>query len=154
MSFPLQSLLDLRRSAEEAAERALAASVAARAAAEEEQRRLQEDAAAARERAATRPAYDGAAHTAGAALEGERFQARLAAQAGAAGDAALTHREGALALARDAEERARRQHATARRDRQAVEEVLARTEAETRRLAERRSDDVASDLAAGRGRGK
>src|SRR6185436_8047930 len=151
MSFPLQTLLTLRRRAEEEAEREVALAVADCAQAEAEQRRLAECAAAAWARA--RAGRDGEAATAGERLTAERFRQRLAEEAGRADEAALTHRKGALAIARAAEEAARERHAGARRERQAAEQASEREATEERRVAERRAEEAISDLAAARRRG-
>jgi colicin import membrane protein len=154
MSFPLRTLLEIRRRSEEEAERALGEAVAAVAAAEAEQRRLVECAAAARTRADQSRAYDGEGQTVGAALAGETFAARLRDEARQAEAAALTHRKGALKAARASEAVARERHAAARRDRQAADQAQEREQAEQRRVAERRAEDARSDLAAARRRGK
>jgi hypothetical protein len=152
MSFPLQTLLDLRRRTEEEAERSLAAARARQAQSEAEHQRLEECAAAAWARANTARGQVGPA-TAGEALVAERFQDRLADEARAADQAVLTHRKGALAAARTDEAAARAHHAAARRERLAAEQASEREAAGQRRVADRRAEDAASDLAAGRRRG-
>jgi hypothetical protein len=142
----------MRRHAESAAEQALARAVSGREGAEREQRRLEECAAAARVRVGAIP-YDGPGSTAAAALEIERFRARLAGEVRRADAKVLTHRKGRLRAARVQEETAGQRHAAARRDREALEQVQERQEAERRRVASRRAEDAASDLTAARRRG-
>jgi flagellar biosynthesis chaperone FliJ len=152
MSFPLQTLLDLRRRSEDEAAQAMASALARTALSEAEQRRLEECAAAAWARANLARGQAGPA-TAGEALAAERFHDRLAGEARGADQAALTHRKGPLAVARAEEAAARERHAAARRERQAAEQAGEREAAEQRRVAGRRAEDALSDLAAARRRG-
>jgi colicin import membrane protein len=146
MSIGLQSLLETRRFAEDEAVRALADSIARRICAEAEQARLDECAAAAAARARA-AAYDGGPTMAAGAWAAERYRGRLAEEARRAHEAALTHRRGEWRAAREAEEQARVRQATARQDREALEQLDERQQAERRRVAERRAEDAASELA-------
>jgi flagellar export protein FliJ len=146
MSFRLERLLQIRRRAEEETGKSVARATAARVHAEAEQGRLAATFQAARERAAVaRGAPMGG--TAGDAQAAERFWRRLADEAENARRRTLTHRDGPLASARAAEQSAREAHLLARRDREALEKVAERQEARQRRVARRRAEDAASDLA-------
>jgi flagellar export protein FliJ len=147
MSFRLERLLQIRRRAEGEAEQGVARATAARARAEEEQRRLAATFQAARERlAAARGAASGMS-TAGEALAAERFWRRVADEATEAHRRSLTHRDGPLAAALAVEESARQAHLVARREREALEKVAERQQARQRRVAHRRAEDAADDLA-------
>jgi flagellar export protein FliJ len=145
MGFRLQSLLDLRRQGEEQAQAALAAAEAARSEAEAEQARLDRAVDEARARLAGRRAEapDRAADAQGA----ERFRKRLADAVATAQAVATGHRDGPLAAARVGAARALAGYTEARREREALDKLREREEEQARRVAERRSEDAASDLA-------
>jgi hypothetical protein len=151
MSFRLHSLLTLRRQEEEQAEQAAAVATAARVEAETEQKRLDDLAVAARQRLAQarEKAWRDQAGVRGAdaALRAERLRQRLADEIRQAAAAAEGHRTGALAAALAAEQEARRRRLEARQAREALEKVKARADAEDQKLADRRAEDAASDLA-------
>ncbi len=149
MAYPLQTLLDVRRRAEETAERALAEAIAAVAREADQQARLaaaaeSADAFARAERQRHRgvpPARAGDAQATAAYLRG------LDARTAACAQIARAHREGDLRRARDEESAARARHVSARQEREVVarhKEGVLRGQAEER---DRRAEDQASDLA-------
>jgi flagellar biosynthesis chaperone FliJ len=149
MAFPLASLLDVRRNAEEAAKRAFGQASMARAATEAEQARLEraitearDHATAERRRLAALPLQ-----RVGQGLDREHYRRRLSAGIALAEERAAQHRAGPLAEARATENATRDAYTLARQEREALEKVKARQEAEQRRVADRRAEDAAGDLA-------
>jgi flagellar biosynthesis chaperone FliJ len=147
MAFRLQTLLDLKLRAEEDAERAMATAMAERAKVQAKQAQLEAAVVRARERLAeARRAAADPVEVAGEGLARERFRERLAEQVKVCIETARVHRVGPLAEALAAEEAARQVHLEARRDREALEKHKEKEAARERQLAERRSEDAASDL--------
>jgi flagellar biosynthesis chaperone FliJ len=148
MAFRLQTLLNLKLRAEEEAERAMAAAMAERAKVEARQAELEANVLRAKEKVAEarRAAMDPAAD-AGEGLARERFRQRLAEQVKICQEIALQHRQGPLAAAIAAEQAARQAHLEARREREALEKHKEKEAARERQIAERRTEDAASDLA-------
>jgi flagellar export protein FliJ len=147
MAFRLARLLELRRRAEDEAEQALGAAIVARAAAEARQVELLGQADAAHEHARTqrRAVVEVAQVEDGVARQ--RYLARLGAEADRLREQAAAHRDGPLAAAQAEEAAARGRHRDARREREALEKLAAKEEAEERRAAGRREEDAAGDLA-------
>lgn len=147
--FRFASLLELRRGAEEDAEKALAKAIGAHRRAEEEQRRRVEEAVAAADRLkdATARRAETALETVVAGQEWERYRARLARNVSHANEQARLHREGPLKAAEQALAQMRQRHMETRRAREALEKLKTRAEAAARTTAERRAEDAASDLA-------
>jgi flagellar biosynthesis chaperone FliJ len=150
MPFQLQTLLDLRRNAEEAARQALGGAVAARHQEEKEQARLlarwqearttvtKEDA-----RLATSPSPAVAAQASTRA----HYLRRLRDEAARLAKIAKGHRTTILAAAIAAEDAAQANYEEARKACEAVEKLKERADAEDARKAERRADESAADLA-------
>jgi len=148
MAFRLQTLLDLKVRAEEDAEKAMAAAIAGRAKVEARQKELESDVLRAKERVAEarREAMD-PAKVAGDALARERFLDRLAEQVKVRQEIARQHRAGPLAEAIAAEQAARQAHLEVRRERESLDKHKEKEAAKERQIAERRTEDAASDLA-------
>ena len=148
MAFRLQTLLDLKLRAEEEAERAMAAAIAERAKVEARQRELDGDVLRAGQKVeeARRAAADPAA-VVGEGLARERFRDRLVEEVKRRQEIAHQHRAGPLAQAIAAEQAARQAHLDVRREREALDKHKEKEEAKERQIAERRTEDVASDLA-------
>jgi hypothetical protein len=148
MAFRLQTLLGLKLRAEEEAEQAMAAAIAARAKVELKQAELEAAIQRAKDRLAeARRAAMSPADVVGEGQARERFRQRLVDLVTAATETARAHRQGPLAAAIAAEQAARQAHLEARREREALEKHKAKEEAKERQIAERRSEDAASDLA-------
>jgi len=147
--FRLQALLDARCDAEEAAIRAVGDAVAARTRAEEAQRELEARVGQTRWRLDEDRALraDAVPSDAAAGQTRELFRRRLESEWTRAKEATRAHREGALAAALAAEAEARREHLARRRDREALEQLKERETTEARKVAERRAEDEAGDLA-------
>jgi hypothetical protein len=148
MASNLAVLLNLRRDAEMEATRTLGQTIAARQRAEDEQQRLESAAEQARRaldleskqrRAAPAPAVvaDG--------LVRERYRQRLAAALARAAGRVAQHREGPLAQAQAAEAAAAARVCQVAQERQAIEKLKARQEADQEKQAERRAEDAVSD---------
>jgi flagellar biosynthesis chaperone FliJ len=148
MAFRLQTLLNLKLKAEEDAEKAMAAAIAERAKVEAKQNQLENDVLRAKEKVveARRKALDPAT-VAGEGLARERFLERLAEQVKVRQEIARQHRAGPLAAAIAAEQAARQAHLEVRREREALEKHKEKEAAKERLIAERRTEDAASDLA-------
>jgi hypothetical protein len=146
MSFPLTTLLELRRRDEEQAARAVADLTQARATAEGELGRRREMADDLRRRLTRRSE----ASDAFAAQLEEGYALRLRGAEELA-RSALTRQRAAVEAALRAEQAARERLARLAADRQALERLLEERLAEERRVSDRRADDQASDLVAGRG---
>jgi flagellar biosynthesis chaperone FliJ len=148
MSFRLDRLLQIRRRAEEDAEQRVARTTRQRALAEQEDERLAATFQLALKRVeAARRTPSGELITVAQAHGAERFFRRLADEAARAERSLTTHRSGPLFVAKAAEHEARAAHLEARREREALEKVAERQRARQRRVADRRSEDAASDLA-------
>jgi flagellar biosynthesis chaperone FliJ len=150
MTFPLQTLLDLRRNAEKGARQALDVAVAARRREEEQQGRLLARWQEARTtvtkedgRLATSPSPAVAAQASTRA----HYLRRLRDEAARLKSVAEEHRTTALAAALAAESAAQAAYEEARKACEAVEKLKARADAEDERQAERRADESAADLA-------
>jgi len=148
MASNLAALLNLRRSAEEEAQRALGEAAAARLKAEQEQQRLDcaaEQACHALEQETKRctaaPAPTGVAD----GLRRERYRQRLAAAVARTAKRAAHHRQGLLDQAEAAENVAAARFRQAREQRLALEKLKARQEAEQHKQTERRAEDAAGD---------
>jgi hypothetical protein len=149
--FRFQGVLDLRHRREQEAERAFALAVKEHAHAEQEQSRLDALIAAAKGRAAQDRASRSrsAPGNAGDAQARERLRQRLNAEIERAVQNARSHETTKLADALASKNQALTHHREARRDREAMEKLKARQEQDERRLAQRREEDAASDLALG-----
>jgi flagellar biosynthesis chaperone FliJ len=150
MSFQLQTLLDLRRNAEEGARQALDLAIASRRREEEEQTRLLARWREACDKAAQengRFAAGPGPTTAAQATARGNYLRRLREDAAHLASIAEDHRTTALAAALAAESAAQADHEAARKSREAVAKLKERAEAESARKAERRADESAADLA-------
>jgi len=148
MAPNLAVLLDLRRGAEEEAQKALGEAAAARLRAEEEQRRLDSAAAQARlafERERKRCLAAPAPAMVADGLRRERYRQRLAVALARAEKRAAHHRLGPLDQARTGENAAAERFRQAREERLALEKLKARREAEKHKQTERRAEDAAGD---------
>jgi flagellar biosynthesis chaperone FliJ len=148
MAFRLQTLLDLKIKAEEAAEQAMGAAATARAKAEKRQAELEAIVVRAREKlqqhlnAPIEDLADGED-----AMARERFRKRLRADIELRKQEAQTHRSGPLAAAIAAEAEARAEHLRIRQEREALEKFKEKELAKEKLIAERRSEDALGDLA-------
>ena len=148
MAFRLQTLLDLKQRAEDEAEQALAQAMAFTVKVQARQQLLEDKVLEARRRLAeARAAIAEAAGTAGDQLAREHFRQRLAEAVRLRMDDAKAHRLGPLAEAQKQEQQARERHLEARREREALDKHKEKELAKERVIAERRSEDAASDLA-------
>ena len=148
MASNLAVLLNLRRAAEEEAQKAQAEAVAARLRAEEEQQRLDSAAEQARhvlEQATKQRAAATAPAVVADALLRERYRQRLTAAVARAAKGAADHRQGPLELAQAAENAAAARVRLARQERQAIEKLRARQAADQHRKNERRAEDAVGD---------
>jgi hypothetical protein len=150
MTFQLQTLLDLRRNAENSAHQALDVATAARRQEEEEQTRFltrwhEGCATAAGEDA--RLAISPSPAVAAQASTRAHYLRRLRDEAARLKSVAEEHRTTALAAALAAESAAQAAYEEARKACEAVEKLKARADAEDARKAERRADESAADLA-------
>jgi flagellar biosynthesis chaperone FliJ len=155
MIFELQTVLDLRRDAENNAKRALELAGARLLSEEAEQGRLTERAQAARATLTAeirRMGQGPAASTAEQGLARESYLRRLRDDVSRLRSAASEHAASALASARAAHEEALRSYAAALRDREAVSKLEERARESAQRTAARRADDEAMDLANARRR--
>jgi flagellar biosynthesis chaperone FliJ len=148
MAFRLQTLLELKKRAEEEAEEAVATAIAKRAKVEKRQEELEQAVVRAREElhvAINAPLED--LSDGGAALARDRFLKRLRANIELRKEEARVHRAGPLAAAIKAEADARAAHIKARQDREALDKFKAKELAKERLVAERRNEDALGDLA-------
>ncbi len=153
MIFDLQSVLDLRRDAENNAKQALALASDKLRSEEEEQVRLAtrcEAAEAALDAEISRLAQGPA--TAEQGLARESYLRRLREEALRLKSTAHEHAATALAAARSLHEGARRDYEAAVRDRDAVAKLEQRAKAAARKAAARRAEDEAMELATHRRR--
>jgi flagellar biosynthesis chaperone FliJ len=149
MHYPLQSLLELRISAEKAAEEALARAVVAVAECERELNRLQKSATSIaqkrrqeiQERARVLPV------SAEAVLQEQAFLKGLADALTDAANRLEAHRREKLEPMRLEETTAMEALVEARRQREALEKHRQRMESQAHQLRTRRAEDAASDLA-------
>ena len=148
MASNLALLLNLRRSAEEEAHKALGEAAAARLRVEEEQQRLDSAAEEARHAleqetkrwvAAPAPAF------VGDGLQRERYRQRLTAALALTAKRAAQHRQGPLDQAWAAENVAAARFRRAQEERLALEKLKARQEADQHKQTERRAEDAVSD---------
>lgn len=144
----LAVLLSLRRAAEEEAKHALVEARAARLRAEEAQARLDHAAEEARlalvhdtKRRAAAPAPVAPAE----GLSRERYRQRLAAGHARARERAAHHRQASLTEALAAENAALVCLRHAKQERQTIEKLEARQEAERRKQTERRAENATDD---------
>jgi len=150
MTFHLQTLLDLRRNAENGARQALDVAAGSHRREEDEQARLVTHWREARDKTAdeTKRLVSGPSpNTADQATAREHYLARLRDEVSRLWGVAEGHRVGALAAAKDAETAAQNAYEEARAAREAVEKLKERADAEDARKAERRADESAADLA-------
>jgi hypothetical protein len=148
MSFPLPTLLELRRRDEDRVLREVVHLTAVRGRAEDELRR-REGAVQVLE---VRLLANGTVQPdcAEEAQARDRWRSRLAGQLGQARAAVEEQRSETLARALVEEEAARARHQQAVAERRALEKVLEDRQAEERRVAERRADDQAAEVATAR----
>jgi len=149
MVFPLQSLLDVRRNAEQSAQRTFTLASAGRAREEEEQERLRARWQAAnakleaeRKRLATTDPANAAQ-----AIARQSYVLRLRDEAARLQRLADEHRKGALAAAGAALAAAQEELREAHAAYAAALKLEQRARSEEKRVADRRADDTASDLA-------
>jgi len=150
MTFHLQTLLDLRRNAEEGAKDALEAAVDSRRQQENEQARLLARWREACDKAAeeNRRLASGPSPTTGEqATAREHYQARLRDEASRLKSVAEEHRATVLTAALATEGAAQTAYEEALKAREAVDKLKERADAEADRKAERRADESAADLA-------
>jgi hypothetical protein len=155
MDSQLQSLLDLRRDAEDRAKRALAAASAALVKEQEEHERLLgrwQRARATLDRESNRLAAGTGPSTVAQGHAWAGYLARLRDEVAHQKSAAEAHRATALANAQAAHHQALAVYAKAARDREAISKAKQRANAEKTKRAARRAEDAASDLAARRRR--
>ena len=148
MNPQLETLLELRRTAEQAGRFTFATASAARAQAEAELARLRRRWRSARTARVGEPGrLERVPTTAGKAVTRERYRLRLATDEGEAAARVAAYRQGPLAAAIAAEAKARAAYAVARRELEAVERLMARAAAGESRRARRRAEDAAGDIA-------
>jgi flagellar biosynthesis chaperone FliJ len=148
MASNLAALLNLRRSAEEEAQKALGQAAAARLNAEQEQQRLDSGAEQARhalEQETKRCVAAPAPAVVADGLRRERYRQRLAAVVARTAKRAAHHRQGPLDQTEAAESAAAERFHQAREERLALEKLKARQEAEQHKQTERRAEDAAGD---------
>jgi hypothetical protein len=146
MSFPLPTLLEVRRRDEERVQREVGEVTAARRRADDEQRRLKGLVEVARARVLALRVGEPAG--AAEALARERFRVRLAGALEAAETALQAHAAGPLATAIAAEGAARTTLAGLVAGRRALERRIAVAAADGQRIAARRADEVAAEVGA------
>ena len=150
-TYPLTSLLRLRRADEQRAEQALGEAMARRARAEAAHAHLVDEAARARAALDQRRATPSPPGTRADDLEaGERFQNRLATDAAGRAGAAAAHDRDVLTPAHAGEADARARYIAARNRREVVEKAIARRQAVQTRQHERRVQAEADDDTAAR----
>jgi hypothetical protein len=150
MASTLASLLSLRRSAEEEAQKALGEATASRLRAEEEQRLLDSAAEQARHGLGQETKRRATAPTPAVVADGlsrERYRQRLAAGLADAANRSAQHQQGPLHQALAAEHVAAARLRKAQQEREAIEKLQARREAVQQKQTERRAEDAASDWA-------
>jgi flagellar biosynthesis chaperone FliJ len=148
MAFRLQTLLDLKKKAEEDAEQAMAAAATARAKAEKRQAELETAVVSAKEKLTlhlNQPLDDMA--DGDDAMGRERFRKRLRADIELRKQQAAEHRAGPLAAAIAAEAQARAEHLRIRQEREALEKFKEKEAAKEKLIADRRAEDALGDLA-------
>jgi flagellar biosynthesis chaperone FliJ len=150
MTFQLQPLLDLRRNTENGARRALDLAMTALRKEEEEQACLLarwQAACATQVKETERLASDPSPTSAAQATTRELYLGRLRDEAARLAKVAEEHRATVLAAALAAEGAAQASYEEARKACAAVEKLKERADAEDQRMAERRADESAADLA-------
>jgi hypothetical protein len=149
MVFPLQSLLDVRHNAEQDARRTLALAAAARVREEEEQQRLRAawQSARAKWEAERRRLADTDPANAAQAVARQHYLGRLLDEAARLERSAEEHEMSALAASVAHEAAAQAALHEAHASCAAVEKLEERARREERRVADRRAEDAASDLA-------
>lgn len=155
MIFDLQSVLDLRRDAENVTKQTLALASGKLRSEEEEQVRLAarwKTAEAALDAEIRRLAQGPAVATAKQGLARESYLRRLRREALRLKSTAHDHDATALAAARSLHEKARRDYEAALRDRDAVAKLEQRAKTAAREAAARRAEDEAMELATNRRR--
>jgi hypothetical protein len=148
MASNLAVLLSLRRSAEEETQKALAEAVVARLRAEAEQQRLDSAAEHARHALEQETKQRAAALAPAVVADGllrERYRQHLTAALARAAGKVAQHRQGPLELAQAAEHAAAARVRQARQERQAVEKLMARQQADQDKQTERRAEDAVGD---------
>jgi flagellar biosynthesis chaperone FliJ len=148
MASNLAVLLSLRRSAEEEAQKALGEAAAARLRVEEEQQRLDSAAEQARHGLEQETKQRAAATAPAVVADGvvrERYRQHLTAALARAAKKAAQHRQGPLDQAQAAEHAAAARVRQARQERQAIEKLRSRQEADQHRQTERRAEDAVGD---------
>ena len=147
----MQTLLAIRRDAEEAAARLLEAATLRRAAAEARQAELDAEVRAAREELRLRRSQGGGggagAATAALGAARERFWQRLREGIAALAATANAHRDGPLAAARAGAVEAAAAHRAARAARELMEKVCQKAEGARRRIEARRAEVAADEQA-------
>jgi hypothetical protein len=148
MISELQNLLDVRHSAEQNAQRALALAAAARLREEEEQQRLRTrwQGACAKREIEQKRLTDTDPANAAQAIARQRYLARLRDEAARLQQLADEHRADALATAVAAEAASQAELREAHAACAAVEKLDQRARSEKKRVADRRAEDEASDL--------
>jgi hypothetical protein len=150
MVFELQSLLDLRRDVENAAQRALAAAAANLLKEEQEQARLAtrwQAAYAALDGVAQRLAAGPRPSTAAQGSARASYLGRLRGEANRHKAVVDEHRANALAQAQAVHRAALADHAKALRDREAVSKLEEKAQAAAAKAAAHRAEDESTDLA-------
>jgi flagellar biosynthesis chaperone FliJ len=150
MSFQLQTLLDLRRNAEKAARQAFDVAMAACRKEEEEQAHFVarwQEACATMAKENARLATGLSPTTAAQATARAHYLRRLRDETARRKSIAEGHRSTALAKAHAAEGAAQAAYDEARNTCEAVEKLKERSDAEDARIADRRADESAADLA-------
>jgi len=155
MVFELQSLLDLRCEAESTAKRAVELATASLQREQEEQARLAAHwnaAGTSLEREARRLAKARVASTAEQGVARESYLGRLRQEANRLKCVADNHAATALATAKASHEEALSRYGVALREREALSQLEERAQTAARKIASRRAEDAATDLANSRRR--
>ncbi|HET6150664.1 MAG TPA: hypothetical protein VFH68_24200 [Polyangia bacterium] len=149
---PVETLLVVRRNAEEAAARLLREAVVRRAAAEAAQTALDAALKVAREDLRSRRSTAKGAATVAAGAARELYWGRLRDDVAALAARAADHRAGPLAAARSEAAAATAAHRTARGARELVEKLCQRADGARRRIQARRAELADDEQARARGR--
>ena len=148
MAFRLQTLLELKKRAEDEAEEAMAKAIAERGKVEKKQVAFDAAVVQARDKlhAAIQQGSDGTDDP-GEIQGRERFRKRLRAEIELRKEEAANHRNGPLATAIQGEKDARAKHLGFRQEREALEKLKEKEAAQQRLVTERRNEDTLGDLA-------
>lgn len=148
MAFRLQTLLDLKKRAEDEAEEAMAKAIAERVKVEQRQATLDAAVVQAKQKLAEAIALgsEGAKDT-DEILARDHYRKRLRANVELRKQEAEAHRTGPLAAAKQAEADARAKHLALRQEREALEKFKEKELAKERLIADRRTEDALGDLA-------